>query len=88
MSEINNRLLRCFASVYPAMSEIEIRACDVDLLFEVDSLAGVTLATVIDEEFGVDMDVSDLLGLKRFAVIAEFLGNGQHSRGQNGGSAK
>ena len=88
MSEVDDRLLRCFASVYPTISETEIQACDVALLFETDSLAGVTLVSVIDQEFGVDMDISDLLSLKSFAVISEFLGNDKGSNGQSEGRPK
>lgn len=80
MSEQEDQLVRCFASVFPTLSEGEIRACDVVRLSDVDSLAGVTLVTLIDEEFGVDVELSDLLELGSFAAIEQFLQEGKPSR--------
>src|SRR5215469_7398401 len=54
MSERDDRLVRCFASVFPTLSEGEIRASNVIPLFDLDSLAGVTLVTLIDQEFDVN----------------------------------
>lgn len=76
MSE-EDRLVRCFASVFPTMSEAEIRASDVVQLFNLDSFAGVTLVTLIEEEFNVAVDLSELLELGSFHAISQFL------RGQN-----
>jgi acyl carrier protein len=73
MSEEDDRLVRCFASVFPTLSEGEIRASDVVPLFDIDSLAGVTLVTLIDQEFGVDVDLPDLLELGSFEAISQFL---------------
>jgi len=73
MSEQEDQLVRCFASVFPTLSEGEIRACNVIPLFDLDSLAGVTLVTLIDEEFGVSVDISDLVELGSFEAIVRFL---------------
>jgi acyl carrier protein len=73
MSEQDDRLVRCFASVFPTLSEGEIRAADVGPLFDLDSLAGVTLVTLIDEEFGVNVDLPELLELGSFEAISQFL---------------
>jgi acyl carrier protein len=73
MCDQDDRLLRCFASVFPTLSDGEIRACDVVTLFELDSLAGVTLVTLIDQEFGLNVDLPDLLGLGSFTAISQFL---------------
>ena len=51
MSEQEDRLVRCFASVFPTLSEEEIRTSNVVPLLDLDSLAGVTLVTLIDQEF-------------------------------------
>lgn len=71
MFDPDDRLVRCFASVFPTLSEAEIRASNVGPLFDIDSLAGVTLVTLIDEEFGGD--IPDLLGLGSFEGISQFL---------------
>ncbi len=73
MSERDDRLERCFASVFPTLSEQEIRASTVAALFELDSFSGVTLVTLIDQEFGVNMDLPDLLELGSFEAIVRFL---------------
>ena len=73
MSEQDDRLVRCFASVFPTLSEEEIRASNVVPLFDLDSLAGVTLVTLIDQEFGVNVELPDLLDLGSFEAIAQFL---------------
>ena len=76
MSEQDDRLVRCFASVFPTLSEGEIRTSDIVPLFNVDSLAGVTLVTLIDQEFGVNVEVPDLLELGSFEAISQFLRKG------------
>lgn len=73
MSEEDDRLVRCFASVFPTLSEEEVRASNVVPLFDLDSLAGVTLVTLIDQEFGVNVELPDLLELGSFEAILQFL---------------
>ncbi len=73
MSEQDDRLVQCFAAVFPTLSEEEIRASKVVPLFDLDSLAGVTLVTLIDEEFGVSVELSDLLELDSFEAVSQFL---------------
>jgi acyl carrier protein len=73
VSEQNDRLVRCFASVFPTLSDEEIRTSNVVPLLNVDSLAGVTLVTLIDQEFGVSVDLPDLVELGSFEAISQFL---------------
>jgi acyl carrier protein len=73
VAESCDRLIRCFSSVFPTLAETEIRKVDVAMLMSTDSLTGVTLAALIGEEFGVETDVEDLLGLGTFGAIEEFL---------------
>jgi len=73
MSEHDDRLVRCFASVFPMMNEEEIRASNVVPLFDLDSLAGVTLVTLIDQEFGINVELSGLLELGSFEAISQFV---------------
>jgi acyl carrier protein len=73
MSEQDDRLARCFAAVFPTLSKEDIRECDVVPLFDLDSLAGVTLVTLIEREFGVDVELSDLLELGSFSAIGQFI---------------
>jgi acyl carrier protein len=73
MSEQDDRLVRCYASVFPTLSEGDIRSSNVAPLFDLDSLAGVTLVTLIDQEFGVNVELPDLLELGSFEAISQFL---------------
>ena len=73
MSDQDDRLVRCFASVFPTLSEEEIRASNVVPLFDLDSLAGVTFVTLIDQEFGVNVELPDLLEMGSFEAISQFL---------------
>ena len=73
MPDHDDRLVRCFASVFPNLSEQEIRSSNVEPLFDIDSLAGVTFVTLIDQEFGVNVELSDLLELKSFDAISQYL---------------
>jgi acyl carrier protein len=70
---IDDRLVRCFSSVFPELTEEQILAADVELLSSVDSLAGVTLVALIDEEFGFDLDFEDLLRLGTFEAIQQYV---------------
>jgi acyl carrier protein len=83
VSEHEDRLVRCFASVFPNLSEREIRSPNVVPLFDVDSLAGVTLVTLIDQEFGVNVELSDLLELESFEAISQYLRERNLSEGTN-----
>ena len=78
MSEQEDRLVRCFASVFPTLSEEEIRTSNVVPLLDLDSLAGVTLVTLIDQEFDMNVEVAELLELGSFDAIAQFVRK-QHS---------
>ena len=73
MAELHERLVRCVSSVVPTMTEEGVRAVDVASLMDVDSLAAVTLLALINEEFGVDMDLEDLLKLGSFQAVQQFL---------------
>jgi acyl carrier protein len=81
VSDHDDRLVRCFASVFPTLSEREIRASNVATLFDLDSLAGVTLVTLIDEEFGVNVEPPELLQLGSFEAVTEFLQKKNPSEG-------
>jgi acyl carrier protein len=72
-AELDDRLVRCISSVLPTLTEEEIRAAEVGQLVEADSLTGVTLVALINEEFGVDLDLEGLLRLGNFKRVREHL---------------
>lgn len=73
MAELDDRLVHCFSSVFPTLTEAEIRAADVALLCDLDSLAGVTLVALVEEEFGVEVDLEGLCALGTVQAIEGFL---------------
>ena len=73
MTEPNVKLVKCFAAVFPNLSEEQIPDCNMENVSEWDSLATVTLASVLDQEFGTAIDVLDLLELRSFGAAQEYL---------------
>ncbi len=73
MDDVRDRLVRCFSSVFPVLTEEEIQAANLASLSDLDSLAAVILLTVIDEEFGVDIDLDRLLKLGSFEAVRQHL---------------
>ena len=73
MSEFENRLVTCFASVFPGLTEAEIRKADADSVGTWDSLSFVTLAAVIQEEFNLEIDPEVLADLDSFQAFREYL---------------
>jgi len=73
VTEVGERLARCFLSVLPNLAPEEIRETNVTALSDVDSWAGVTLIAVIDEEFGVNLSLDQLWELATFEAIQQYL---------------
>jgi len=84
MCEQEHRLIRCFASVFPGLTAEEIRASSAQSTG--DSLSLVTLAAVIQEEFGVDIDPEVLSNLDSFTAFWTYLRHLERP-GQEGGDA-
>ncbi len=72
-AELNDRLVRCISFVFPTLGEEEIRSAEVQQLADADSLAAVTLVALINEEFGLDVDLQVLLELGNFNKMCEYL---------------
>lgn len=75
MSKDEDRLMHCFATVFPAAAREEIEVSKFEALPGWDSLRGVTLLAVLDDEFGVQMDMDELLKLETFEGLAKEIGN-------------
>ena len=74
MDEKEDHLMRCFASAFPAASRDEIRTAKT---FEAipgwDSLRMVSLLAVLDDEFGVQIDLPELLDVEPFDAVKKYL---------------
>ena len=73
MNNDDDRLMRCFASAFPSATRDEIRTAKFDAIPGWDSLRGVTLLAVLDEEFGVQIDLPELLELETFDSVKRHL---------------
>ena len=73
MSELENRLIRCFASVFPGLAPEEIRASSAESMGTWDSLSAVTLAAVVQEEFRVEIDQEVFSHLGSFEAFRSYV---------------
>jgi len=73
MSENENRLIRCFSSIFPDLTSEEIRVARADTTGSWDSLTAVTLAAVIQEEFSMEIDPQTLPELDSFETFMAYI---------------
>ena len=73
MNEARSRLIRCFAAVFPELSEQEIPFASSASVGSWDSVASVTLMSVLEEEFGTEFQPDDLEYLISFELILDHL---------------
>ena len=73
MPELDDRLTRCFASVFPALPRDQIHAASVESVPAWDSLAAVTLIAVLEQEFNIPIDLMEMPELTSYQVVREFL---------------
>jgi acyl carrier protein len=73
MSEQETRLLRCFASVFPALTADELRTVNAELFGIWDSLSTVTLAAVVQEEFNIEIAPEVVSQLTSFDAFRDYL---------------
>ena len=73
MLDQEERLIRCFASVFPTLTPEQIEAASSDSEGVWDSLSSVTLAAVIQEEFNVEIEPDALPDLDSFRAFRDYL---------------
>ena len=75
MDNLEQRLVTCFSSVFPDLSEEQIRNASLDSVTEWNSLAAVTLVALLQEEFGVQVNLADLPSLVSFSAVQNYVRN-------------
>ena len=60
MDSTNARLRKCFGTVFPDLSEEQTLQASAAALTQWDSLATLNLLALIEEEFGVSLDLDEL----------------------------
>ncbi len=73
MSELDDRLRRCFASVFPSLPPDQIHAATVESVPAWDSLAAVTLIAVLEQEFNTQIDLMELPELTSYQAVRDYL---------------
>jgi acyl carrier protein len=73
MDEHRARLMKCFAAVFPGLPAAKMAAATPESVPAWDSVANVTLLAVVEEEFGITVDVDDLETLTSFDALLDYL---------------
>jgi len=73
MPELQTRLASCFAAVFPTLDESEIQRASHTSVANWDSLATVTLVSVVEEEFGVSIPPEDFEYMISFDLVLDCL---------------
>jgi len=73
MPELQARLVNCFATVFPALDENEIQLSSHTSVANWDSLATVTLVSVVEEEFGISIPAEDFEYMISFDLVLDVL---------------
>ena len=69
MDQISDRLRDCFRTVFPDLSDEQIESAARVELSEWDSLATLTLLTVVEEEFELELDDQAVEQFDSFAAV-------------------
>jgi acyl carrier protein len=67
------KLVNCFRKVFPNLSRADILAADQGSISAWDSIAQVTLISLIGEEFGLEPDFEDFDEATSFAAFRDIL---------------
>jgi acyl carrier protein len=73
MPELDDRLMRCFASVFPTITPDQIHAASVESVPAWDSLAAVTLIAVLEQEFDTQIDLMEFPELTSYHAVRDYL---------------
>jgi acyl carrier protein len=77
MQDLKSRLIRCFQTVFPQLSEAQVLTATPATVPSWDSMAAITLVNLVEEEFGLELDYDILAELNSFDRVHEFLSRQQ-----------
>lgn len=67
--EVRTKLERCFALTFPKLDRARIPSASATAMSEWDSVANISLLTLVGEEFGIEIDLEDFEDATSFAAI-------------------
>jgi len=73
MDETRRRLTNCFQVVFPDLPDDAIATASTATVANWDSVAAITLMNVVEDEFGLEMDLDDLADLDSFEKLNGYL---------------
>ena len=73
MHDAQGRLINCFSAVFPDLSDEEIPGSSVATVEGWDSMASITLLTVVEEEFGFEIEPQEMAELLSFELILAYV---------------
>jgi acyl carrier protein len=73
MDETRERLANCFRVVFPTLPPDAVYTASQSRLAEWDSVAAITLLNVLEDEFGVQLDLEVLPDLTTFDLVLDHL---------------
>jgi acyl carrier protein len=71
MEQAEARLQKCFSTVFPELSAAEIPNARAATVARWDSLTGITLIALVNEEFSIDLDMEDFESLTSYEGLLE-----------------
>lgn len=83
MDEKEMRLVECFLSVFPDVSKHNVACASSASVPSWDSVATVTLLAVVEEEFGISLDIKELAKFDSFEGILSLLREANPERSVN-----
>lgn len=86
MDELRERLTDCFLAVFPDLARSAVSESTSLTVPAWDSVAGVTLLAVVEEEFGIVIEVPDLSALTSYEGYFTYL-QSEGSSGRSSGYA-
>ena len=69
MDDVRNKLAHCFSLAFPQMDPSHYPSASAENTNGWDSIAQVTLLTLIGEEFGIDIDFEEFEGATSFEAL-------------------
>jgi acyl carrier protein len=73
MDDMERRLVECFSAVVPELTAEEITRASSDSVTGWDSVTTVTLIAVIEDEFGISIEIEDPVQFDSFQGILNYL---------------
>jgi acyl carrier protein len=73
MTDPKPRLMQCFRTVFPDLTDAQIPTASQDTVPSWDSVASITLINVIEDEFGITIDLERIAEFNSFEALHRYM---------------